>query len=78
MTYESAILYHNCTYCLCLREPIYLPDVRMSVQHGSHECSAGSGHTADEDQWHVSIVSVDLHVFVGNEFLKENDTYKAL
>jgi len=43
---------HNCINYklvnLCIFQPLYLPDVRMSVQHGSHERSAGSGHATDE------------------------------
>jgi len=43
----------------------------MGVQHGSHKRSTGSGNATYENQWHVSIIRVDLHVFVGNKFLKK-------
>lgn len=49
-----------------------LPDVRVCVQHGSHESGAGPGHAADEYQWHVPVIRVDLHIRVSDEFLKEN------
>lgn len=39
-----------------------LPNVRMRIQHGSHQRGSGSRHTSDKNQRHLAVVLVNAFV----------------